>query len=179
MLASQSDKLKGWPTDKANSMINDFYLRDVIEDDLPVFFDYQLDPDANYMAAFTAKDPFNRDLFNIFWHRILADETVIIKTIVFEEQVIGSVLSYEEDGKPEVSYWLGRKYWGKGLATWALQVFLEQANTKRPIFARAAKDNVASLRVLQKCGFAVTGEARGFANARGEEIAELLLELVD
>ena len=152
-------------------------LRDVIEDDLPIFFEQQLDPDANYMAAFTAKDPANQDAFMAHWNRILADPTVIVKTIVFDGHLVGSVLSYVESGRPEVSYWLGKEYWGKGLATWALSDFLATGNTTRPIYARAAQDNTRSLRVLAKCGFMVTGKSKGFANARGQEIEELILEL--
>jgi RimJ/RimL family protein N-acetyltransferase len=158
-------------------MISDLVMRDVIEDDLAIFFEQQLDPEANYMAAFTAKDPTNREAFTAHWRRILADATVIIKTIVCAGQVVGSVLSYEEAGKPEVSYWFGREYWGKGFATQALSDFLAHGNQARPIYARIAKDNLGSRRVLEKCGFTMIGEARGFANARGEEIEELLLEL--
>lgn len=88
-------------------MTNDLLLRDVVEDDLPIFFEQQLDAEANYMAAFTAKDPTNRDAFTAHWNRILADATVTIKTILFDGRVVGSVLSYEESGKPEVSYWIG------------------------------------------------------------------------
>jgi RimJ/RimL family protein N-acetyltransferase len=158
-------------------MTNDFFLRAVVNDDLPIFFEQQLDQEANYMAAFTAKDPTDREAFTAHWHKILADATVIIKTIVFNRQVVGSVLSYEEEGKPEVSYWLGKEYWGKGLATRALAEFLAHHNKTRPIYARAAKDNLGSRRVLEKCGFTIIGEAKGFANARGREIEELVLEL--
>jgi RimJ/RimL family protein N-acetyltransferase len=159
-------------------MTSQLLLRDVVDDDLSVFFEQQLDPDANYMAAFTAKDPADRESFTAHWNRILADETVIIKTIVLEGQVVGHVLSYEEAGKSEVSYWVGKVYWGKGIATRALAAFLAQANQTRPIYARVAKDNVGSLRVLEKCGFRVTGQARGFANARGQEVEELILEAI-
>jgi RimJ/RimL family protein N-acetyltransferase len=93
-------------------------------------------------------------------------------------QVVGSVLSYEEASKPEVSYWIGKEYWGKGLATRALSDFLAHINKTRPIYARVAKDNIGSRRVLEKCGFTIMGEAKGFANARGQEIAELILVLV-
>ena len=88
-------------------MTSDLLLRNVVADDLPIFFEQQLDPDANYMAAFTPKDPANREAFTAHWHRILADPTIIIKTIVCEGQVVGHVLSYEESGKPEVSFWIG------------------------------------------------------------------------
>jgi RimJ/RimL family protein N-acetyltransferase len=152
-------------------------LRDVIDADLPIFFAQQLDPDANWMAAFTAKDPSNREAFDAHWDRIRAEPTIIIRTILCDGQVAGSVLSYEDEGKPEVSYWLGREFWGKGIATWALGEFLREVNLKRPMYARVAKDNLGSRRVLEKCGFAVIGEERGYANARGMEIAELLLEL--
>ncbi len=102
---------------------------------------------------------------------------MIIQTILFNGQVAGSVSSYEEEGKPEVTYWLGRAYWGQGIATAALKTFLAQHNQMRPIYARVAKDNLPSRRVLAKCGFQMIGESQGFANARGREIDELLLEL--
>jgi len=158
-------------------MRKDFYLRDVVEGDLPIFYEQQLDPEANHMAAFTAKDPADRKAFFAKWNRIMADETVIIKTIISLGQVVGHVLSYEENGKPEVSYWLGKAHWGQGLATRALRAFLANVNKTRPMYARVAADNLASLRVLEKCGFRITSKGKGFANARGEEIEELSLEL--
>jgi len=159
------------------SMVDAVLLRDVVVSDLDIFFEYQLDDEANRMAAFTSKDPTDRDAFGAHWNKILADETVVIKTIVFDGQVAGHVLHYEEDGKREVSYWIGRSFWGKGLATGALSAFLSHVSTKRPIYARVAKDNMGSRRVLEKCGFVVVGEDRGFANARNMEIDELVLKL--
>jgi RimJ/RimL family protein N-acetyltransferase len=152
-------------------------LRPVTAEDLPILFDQQTDPDANFMAAFTAKDPTDRAAFMAHWQRILANPTVLIRTIVVDGAVVGSVLSYEEESRPEVSYWLGKPYWGNGYATRALAEFLAQVNQTRPIYARAAQDNAGSLRVLAKCGFVIIGEERGYANARGAEIAEYLLEL--
>ena len=160
-------------------MTNQLLLRNVENDDMPVFFEHQLDPEANYMAAFTAKDPTSREAFMAHWQRILADKTVILQTILCDGQVAGSVSSYEEEGRPEVTYWLGKEYWGKGIATWALTEFLTKHNTTRPIYARVAKDNPGSRRVLEKCGFKMIGESKGFANARGQEIEELLLELAE
>jgi RimJ/RimL family protein N-acetyltransferase len=157
-------------------MTSDFSLRDVVVDDLLIFFEHQLDPEATYMAAFTAKDPSDREAFANHWKGIMADDTVIIKTIVLNDQIVGHVLSYEESGKPEVSYWLGRAFWGQGFATQALKIFLAEVIKTRPIYARVAKDNLASIRVLEKCGFVVIDEAKGFANARGEEVEELVLE---
>lgn len=152
-------------------------LRGFVEDDLATFFAQQLDPNANTMAAFTTKDPSNRGTFTAHWNRIRRDPTVIIKTIVVAEDVVGYVSSYEEDGQPEVTYWLGKAYWGQGFATGALTAFLKTANTRRPIHARVAQDNRGSLRVLQKCGFVVKGEGIGFSNARGHDVSEYLLTL--
>src|SRR5215212_12112414 len=158
-------------------MSNELVLRNVANDDLPFFFEYQLDQEANSMAAFTAKDPTNQEAFTAHWYRILADETVIIQTIIFNGHVAGSVSSYEDEGKPEVTYWLGKDYWGKGIATWALKEILAQKNQIRPIYARVAKDNLGSQRVLEKCGFKIIGESKGLANARDQQIEEFLLEL--
>ena len=94
------------------------------------------------MAAFTAKDPTNREAFMSHWHRNTGRPDDIIRTIVVDGQVAGSVSSYQEAGHPEVTYWLGKNYWGKGLATRALAEFLTHANPTRPIYARAAKDNM-------------------------------------
>lgn len=155
---------------------NPISLREVQPNDLPVFFEQQCDPLAVRMVAFTAKDPDNRAAFDAFWARITANPTVFIRTIVYQDQVAGSVLKYEDEGHPEVSYWLGREFWGKGIATLALRQFL-QIVTARPIYARAASDNLASIRVLEKCSFRLVGESTGFANARGCEIPEVLMVL--
>jgi RimJ/RimL family protein N-acetyltransferase len=154
-------------------------LRAVDPEDLPVFFEQQLDPEANRMAAFTAADPSDREAFAARWARILADDTVTVTTILADDgAVAGSVMLWRDvalDG-PEVSYWLGREYWGRGLATAALQLFLLEIRI-RPLYGRAAKDNAASIRVLEKCGFTLDREERGYAPGRGEEIAEVVLRL--
>jgi RimJ/RimL family protein N-acetyltransferase len=156
----------------------DVLLRDVMMSDLPIFFDQQLDSDANQMAAFTSRDPSDRDAFMAHWTKILGDETITIQTILFDGHVAGSVLSYEDEefGKPEVGYWIGKPYWGKGVATRALSAFLFHVKV-RPLYARAAKDNIASLRVLEKCRFTLIGKDKGFSNARGEEVEEFILRL--
>ena len=152
-------------------------LREVLTSDLPLFFEQQLDPQANWMAAFTRKDPTDKEAFLAHWSRILQDETTTNRTILFHGQVAGSVASYvDEEQHREVTYWLGKPFWGNGLATAALSAFLEQ-NQERALYARAAKDNLGSLRVLEKCGFLKIGADRGFSQARGEEVEEFLLRL--
>ena len=151
-------------------------LRPVSIHDLPVFFEQQLDADANRMAAFTARDPADRAAFDAHWARILVDEAVRLRTIMLGGAIAGNIAHFEQCGRPSVSYWIAREHWGKGVATAALTAFLAEIEV-RPLYARAANDNVGSLRVLEKCGFVVYGRERGFANARGEEIDELMLEL--
>lgn len=151
-------------------------LRDVEEDDLPVFFRHQRDPVAIRMAAFTAPDPSDRNAFEEHWARILDDDSVITQTIMVADDVVGYVASFVEEGKTEVTYWIDRSRWGQGIASRALAEFLGQVTT-RPLHARVAKDNAGSLHVLQRCGFTVTGEDSGFAHGRGEVVEEFLLEL--
>ena len=129
-------------------------LRDVIETDLPVFFEHQRDPEAVLMADFPARD---REAFDAHWERVRRDETNTFKTIVFEGQVAGNAVSWEQDGRRLVGYWLGKEFWGKGLATLALAELVEVLNT-RPLYAYVAKTNLGSIRVLEKCGFVRSDE---------------------
>jgi len=164
---------------QADAKDYDLQLREVVEDDLPIFFEYQLDKEANYMAAFTAKDPTDREAFMAHWRRILDDESTINRTILVDGQVAGNIALYrdEELDGPEVTYWLGRSYWGRGVATSALAAFISHIVKTRPLYGRAVKDNIGSLRVLEKCGFQRIGEGKGFANARGAETEEFVLKL--
>ena len=148
-------------------------LRLVTRDDLPIFFEQQLDPEANWMAAFTAKDPTDRVAYDAHMEKVLADQGITIRTILYDGQVAGSVLCHSWDGQPELSYWLGKEFWGKGIATQALALFLQVLAT-RPLTARVVKDNIASIRVLEKNGFELSGEGKWFSNARGKEMDELV-----
>ena len=151
-------------------------LRETTERDLPSLFEQQRDPVAVHMAAFTAKDPCEWQTYLAHWRAVLANPSNINRTIVVDGEVAGSVASYVMFGERAVGYGLGRAYWGQGIATAALRAFLELVE-ERPLFARAVKDNVASLRVLAKCGFVITGEDSGYANGRGAEVEEYILTL--
>lgn len=150
----------------------DVTLRDVIPDDLPILFEHQLDPEATAMAAFPSR---NREAFDAHWAKIMADETVVLKTIIFEGQVAGSITSFMLLGDREIGYWLGREFWDRGIATKALAKFLKIIET-RPLFAHVAMHNVASHRVLEKCGFKVVSEDR-YTNPAGVEVKEFVLKL--
>jgi RimJ/RimL family protein N-acetyltransferase len=130
------------------------FLRDVQESDLPVFFEHQVDPDATRMAAFPARA---HDDFMAHWAKCMANQTNILKAILVDGKVAGNVVSWEQSGERLVGYWFGKEYWGKGIATEALAQFLRQVKV-RPLVAHVAKQHGASIRVLQKCGFTLTGE---------------------
>ncbi len=153
-------------------MKNDLTLRDVIEADLPIFFEQQLDSEATQMAAFPSRE---REAFMAHWkNKVMANPDNIAKAIVFDGQVAGNIGSWDQSGKREVGYWIGKEYWGKGIATNALAEFLEIVLI-RPLWAHVAKHNIGSQRVLQKCGFVISGEDKFIED--GIEIEEILLKL--
>jgi RimJ/RimL family protein N-acetyltransferase len=148
-------------------------LRDVEPADLDVFFEHQADPEATAMALFPARD---REAFDAHWRRVLADDSLVKRTIVDEGAVAGNLGVWEQEGRLLVGYWLGREFWGRGLATSALAELLEELD-ERPLHAWVAASNVGSIRVLEKCGF-VEVERRAEHDERvGEVIEELLYEL--
>jgi len=127
-------------------------LRDVVEDDIDVFFDQQNDDEAIRMAVWA---PRGRDAFFEHWRGILGNDELVAKTIVSGDEVAGNISSWPRDGKRFVGYWLGREFWGQGLATKALAELV--AELDRPLYAEVATTNVGSIRVLEKCGFTVVG----------------------
>jgi len=151
-------------------------LRDLRDEDLDTLFAQQQDHEANHMAAFVNRDPADRAVFDAHWAKIRADGTVTIQAVLCDGALAGSVLSFEMFGDLEVSYWLGREFWGRGVATGALAAFLEH-QTRRPLHARVAVDNHGSVRVLEKCGFEVVGRGKGFARFRGEDVEEFVMKL--
>lgn len=144
-------------------------LRDILDSDLPIFFEHQRDPEANRMAAFPARD---HEAFTAHWAGIRRGPSNIIKTIVFEGEVAGNIGSWVAGDKRLVGYWLGRHFWGQGIATAALKEFVGQVKT-RPLHVFVVKHHVASIRVLEKCGFVVLGTPEPCENG----IEELLFEL--
>ena len=146
---------------------SDVTIRAVSDDDLETFFEHQADPEATHMAAFPARD---REEHLAHWRKIMADPDVTTRTILWDGRVAGNIVSWEQDGEREVGYWIGREYWGKGIATAALSRFLEVI-TARPLYAHVATHNAGSIRVLEKCGFILDRERTG------DEGAEVVLIL--
>ena len=149
-------------------------IREVCPSDIETFYEHQLDPQASRMAAFIYRDPKDKAAFDAHWGKILNSPQNTNRTIMAGERIAGYIACYPHEGHLEVTYWLGREFWGKGLATEALKEMLGLI-VDRPIFGRAATDNIGSIRVLQKCGFEIVGTDKGFANGRGEETEEYIL----
>lgn len=151
-------------------------LRPVAESDLPTFFDHQRDPEALRMAAFTARE---RPDFMAHWKRILGDSSVTARTILAGGEIVGNVVCFERRARRLVGYWLGREFWGGGIATLALRAFLAEVGA-RPLYAYVATHNVGSIRVLEKCGFSLaTGEAGVVAPVGKGRVEECLYVLAD
>ncbi|MGR2753799.1 GNAT family N-acetyltransferase [Agromyces arachidis] len=148
-------------------------LRATRAGDRDELFRIQCDPEANRMAAFTSKDPTDRAAYDARVARFAARDDVDNRTVRCDGRIVGSVGRWVDDdtGMVEISYWIDREHWGRGIATRALRLFLD--TQPRPLRARAAADNAGSIAVLRKLGFVEVGRDRGFAEARREEIEEI------
>lgn len=151
-------------------------IREVESSDLEVFFAHQLDPEGIRMAAFVCDDPTDKAAFRTHWEKILNSSQNTTRTIVADGKVAGYISCFPQGENREVTYWLGREFWGWGVATEALQHML-QLVVARPMLARAASDNIGSIRALQKCGFKIIGKKKNFAKGRGEDTEEYILRL--
>ena len=144
-------------------------LREVVEADLPVFYEYERDPEASAMAVFPSRE---REAFMAHWARTLANDSALTWTIVCDGEVAGNIGCWEADGRRLVGYWIGRAFWGRGLATQALAEVVGIVDA-RPLHADVVSTNVASIRVLEKCGFVEVGR-----HTADDGVEELVLELV-
>jgi RimJ/RimL family protein N-acetyltransferase len=151
-------------------------LREVEDRDLGVLFEHASDRDAIRMAAFTSPAFEDRKSFERRWARLRGDSSTTNRVIEIGGRVVGHIASFDLEGRREVTYWIGREDWGLGIATRALQEFL-QLEATRPLYAGAASDNAASIRVMTTCGFVIVGTGRGFAYGRNEETDEVALRL--
>ena len=151
-------------------------LRAVRREDLPVLFAHRRDAAARRMAAFGSGDPDDWPAFEAKWLKLLADSGLLAKTVLVDGVAAGYVGCHPQFGVPSISYWLGRAFWGRGVATRAVAMLLREVAV-RPIYARVVWDNAASLRVLARCGFREIARDRGFAHWRAEEDEEVVLQL--
>jgi len=151
-------------------------LRPTVTADLDTLFQFQIDKEGGYLAAFMPKNPTDKLSYINKYTKLLNDETVNHQTIILDKNIVGSVSKFIIEGDTEITYWIDRKYWGKGIATKALEIFLS-LESSRPIFGRVAFDNFGSQKVLEKCGFIKIGTDKAFANARQMEVIEFIFKL--
>ena len=154
----------------------DIKLRPTEIADLDTLFQFQLDKEGGYLAAFMPKDPTDKTAYINKYTKLLDDPTVNNQTILLDNIIVGSIAKFVMEGNTEITYWIDRKFQGQGIATKALNEFLA-IETIRPIFGRVAFDNFGSQKVLEKCGFDKVGSDKGFANARQMEVEEFIYKL--
>jgi RimJ/RimL family protein N-acetyltransferase len=146
-------------------------LRTLGEADLDQLYEWEREPRAVAMAAFTRADPSDREAFDRHYQRIRDNPDCVLLAIDDDGAFVGTIGSFTMDGEREVTYWIDPSRWGHGLATQALQAFLEIEGT-RPIFARVAAHNIGSAKVLARVGFAQTGSETSYADGVGREVVE-------
>jgi [ribosomal protein S5]-alanine N-acetyltransferase len=151
-------------------------IRPTIIEDLDTLFLFQLDKEGGYLAAFMPEDPSDKTAYINKYTKLLADPNVNNQTIILNDTIVGSIAKFVMNGDAELTYWIDRQFWGQGIATQALTLFLA-IETNRPIFGRVAFDNFGSQKVLEKCHFVKVGADKGFANARQTEIEEFIYQL--
>lgn len=151
-------------------------LRGIAPSDLESIFEFERDPVAVRLAAFTPEDPDDRIRFDAHWERILADPSIVCRAIEHDGELVGTIASFVMEGDREVTYWIAREHWGRGFASRALELLLEQL-PERPLWARAVDDNLGSLRVLERAGFRVVGDNVDYAPGRQTNVRELILRL--
>ncbi len=149
-------------------------LRPVADADLDALFDQMRDPESFWMAAFTPDDPDDRSAFDAHMAKVRSSPDTTLRAVTCDGQLVGSVASFVFDGGTDVTYWIDRTAWGRGIATQALELLMDLVPT-RPLNARAASDNVGSLRVLQKSGFKIIRTENSFAPGRNSDIEETIL----
>jgi len=154
----------------------EIHIRPAVVEDLECLFEFQLDKEASYLAAFTPANQTDKAAWLVKHSNLLKDPGVNYYTILVDTLIAGSVSKFLMDGHPEITYWLDKRFWGQGIATKAVRLLLAIERV-RPIFARVAFDNIGSQKVLEHSGFVRTGSDKGFANARQMEIEEYIYKL--
>jgi len=152
-------------------------LRDVHDDDLDAIFEMMRDPEAVALAAFTAADPDDREAFDAWMSRNLSSPDTSVFVITENSGFAGSISAFTIEGEREVSFWLPRLAWGRGIATEALRQLISREPI-RPLFARVAAHNHGSIAVLRNAGFAEVSRNTAYAPGLGRETEEIVFALM-
>lgn len=128
-------------------------LRQITPDDLPALFENQYDPASAAMAGVPSKEEAD---FYAHRERVMANPANVTLAIIVDGEVAGDVVSWADDEGRHVGYRIAQRFWGRGIATAALQLLLKEV-TERPLNADLLQSNVGSRRVLEKNGFRLLG----------------------
>jgi RimJ/RimL family protein N-acetyltransferase len=160
----------------ADDAVGKLSLRPLREEDLPTMFEIQFDDEAQHLAAFVGETARDRDAYLKRWREFLKDEEIGTKVIELDGEIVGSVGTFPIEGDIELTYWIRKDVWGRGVATKAVAALLE-GFTARPLHARVVEDNLGSVRVLERNGFVRIGSEDSFAEGRQATVTELIYVL--
>ena len=152
-------------------------LRELDDDDLDAIYEMMRDRTAVEMAAFTAADPDDRRVFDEWIARQRAAPEVATYVVTENGGFAGTAALFSADGDREVTYWIARHAWGRGVATEALRILVSR-EPERPLFARVAAHNAGSIAVLTKVGFTEVSRDIEFAPGVGRDVEEIVMVLV-
>ena len=160
--------LRRWRTDDLDSLVRNADDREVwltLRDRFP--HPYTIDAGRGWLAAASVEDP-----------------PTALAIDVGGEAVggIGVIPGADVNRHTaELGYWLGRAWWGRGLATAAVGRFVPWAAETfgfLRLFAEVFETNPASMRVLEKCGFQREGVLRSHAHKDGRYLDEVVYGIV-
>jgi RimJ/RimL family protein N-acetyltransferase len=151
-------------------------LRTLEDADLDRLFDWERDPHAVAMAAFTRADPADRAAFDEHYRRIRNDPECTLRALEVDGVLVGTIGSFTMEGEREVTYWIDPSRWGQGLASAALKAFV-QVEVTRPLFARVAEHNIGSAKALVKAGFVQIASETSHADGVGRDVVERIYRL--
>ena len=114
-------------------------LRAVQASDLPLMYELQIDVESNRMAVTI---PRSRDAFDSLWAKSLNDPNNTARAILVGDAFVGYICCFPQDGSDHIGYWIDRAFWGRGIASRALPLLLQEV-TQRPLIATVATSNGA------------------------------------
>ena len=124
-------------------------IREVLDSDIETLYEIQSEPEGSAMAAVASRD---REAFLAHFAKTQADPGVRRRVILCGSHVAGDVGCWDQDGETLLGYRIGKPFWGRGIATRAVELFTGEF-TVRPLRAFVAAHNAGSIRVLEKAGF--------------------------
>jgi RimJ/RimL family protein N-acetyltransferase len=157
-------KLRPWNIEDAESLVenaNNFEIARFMSDTFP--YPYTIEH-ANNFIAFATKD-----------------EPIHIFAIEIDGKAVGGIGIHPQvdimKKNAELGYWLGEKYWGKGIISKAIRKIIPWAFKTYDItriYARPFGSNMVSQKVLEKAGFILEARIKENIFKNGAYLDELI-----